>query len=245
MTHRISALIAALLLLTTVSMAQSLTHLYLVGDGVPGGVQELTTYPGTQLKYAGPLREGAVRIRNTEQHKVTTVYLKPSVEDACIVNHGIAFTTTRDSTSAVWNVPFTEDVFRFTVNVTERTLRGELFRPWNELFIVGGATTCGWPDDHTFLPLTRRQGEVCTYEWTGELRERPEHNESRRFKLTGQNAWDPKALHPFTADADVLKSSQLLTNGSADNKWSVSRNGIYHLVVDVFRETIQAEFLGE
>lgn len=223
--------------------AQNMSQLFIVGDGVPGGVQQLTAFPGTEHKFAGALRQGTVRIRNTEEHKSTTYYLKPSYEDSYIVNNGLAYTLSRDSTVSNWVVPFSEEMFRFTVNTTARTLKGELFRPWNELFVVGGAAECGW-EGHTFLPMTRLWDEVCTYQWTGELKERPEHGEPRRFKFAGQNAWEPKMLHPFTQDENILNSTQILTNGTADNKWSVFKNGYYRITIDVFRETIHAEYLG-
>ena len=140
-------------------------------------------------------------------------------------------------------VPLTEDVYRITIDLNAKTLTGELFRPWNELFIVGGATECGWVT-YTFLPFTRDEDEVCTWDWTGELKERPEYGEPRRFKFEGQNAWEPKVLHPFTQDEDILGSTQLLTGGTGDNKWSITKEGYYHIRVDVFRETVHAEYLG-
>ena len=216
-----------------------------VGTAVPGGIQELTAFPGNKFKYTGRLIEGGtLRFRNMEVPKGISVrYLKPTYENAYAVTGAIPFTMVRDSSGCEWVVPLTEDVYRITIDMTAKTLTGELFRPWNELFIVGGATECGWVT-YTFLPFTRDENEVCTWDWTGELRERPEFGEPRRFKFNGQNAWDPKVLHPFTQDEDILGSTQLLTGGSGDNKWSVRQEGIYHIRVDVFRETVQAEYLG-
>lgn len=216
-----------------------------VGTAVPGGIQELTAFPGNKFKYTGRLIEGGtLRFRNMEVPKGISVrYLKPTYENAYAVTGAIPFTMVRDSSGCEWVVPLTEDIYRITIDMTAKTLTGELFRPWNELFIVGGATECGWVT-YTFLPFTRDENEVCTWDWTGELRERPEFGEPRRFKFNGQNAWDPKVLHPFTQDEDILGSTQLLTGGSGDNKWSVRQEGIYHIRVDVFRETVQAEYLG-
>ena len=222
--------------------AQTVTQLFAVGSAVPGGIQELTPFPGNQWKFAGPLQQGELRIRTTEEHKASAYYLKPKYEDSYIINNGLAFSMARDTTTS-WYVPVTEERYRFTVNVTSKVLTGELFTAWNELFVVGGATEIGW-ESYIMLPFTRDPEELCTWEWTGELKNRPEHNEPRRFKLMGQNAWDPKALHPFTADEDVLTSQYLLTNGTGDNKWQTTKDGYYHIRVDVFRETIKAEYLG-
>lgn len=240
-----SCLFAAILILLSLSAkGQTVTRLYAIGTAVPGGVQELTVFPNNQFKFAGALQEGTLMLATSNNTSVSsTQYLKPSYEDAYIVNNGMTYTTTRDSTNAKWIVPFSEERFRFTVNTTARTVKGELFVPWNELFVMGGATECAWTT-YTFLPFTRLEDEICTWEWTGELKYRPENNEPRHFKFSGQNAWEPKMLHPFKADENVLESKQLLTNGAGDNKWSVINDGFYHIVIDVFRETIKAEYLG-
>ena len=232
-------------LLSSVS-AQDYSRFWAVGTAVPGGIQELTPFPNKQFKYTGRLIEGGtLAFRNMEIPQATTRYLKPTYEDAYAVTNTTPFTmaTARDSLASLWTVPLTEDVYRITIDINAKTLTGELFRPWNELFIVGGATECGWVT-YTFLPFTRDENEVCTWIWTGELKERQEFGEPRRFKFMGQNAWEPKALHPFTQDEDILSSTQLLTGISIDNKWSVRQEGYYHIRVDVFRETVQAEYLG-
>ena len=218
-----------------------------VGTAVPEGIQELTAFPNKQFKYTGRLIEGGtLYFRNKETPTATGVrYLKPTYENAYAVTGATPFTlvAARDSTASLWTVPLTENIYRITLDLNAKTLTGELFRPWNELFIVGGATECGWVT-YTFLPFTRDENEVCTWDWTGELKERPEYGEPRRFKFEGQNAWEPKVLHPFTQDEDILQSTQLLTGGSGDNKWSITKEGYYHIRVDVFRETVWAEYLG-
>ena len=226
------------------STAQTARY-WAIGTAVPGGVQELTPFPGNQFKYTGRLIEGGtLRFCNMEEPKGLSVrFLKPSCEDAYAVTNAMSFTLVRDSTTSLWTVPLTEDVYRITIDMNAKTLTGELFRPWNELFIVGGATECGWVT-YTFLPFTRDEDEVCTWDWTGELKERQEFGEPRRFKFEGQNAWEPKVLHPFTSDEDILQSTQIRTGGNADHKWSIRQEGYYHIRVDVFRETVQAEFLG-
>lgn len=230
-----------------ISFAQDLTHFWAVGTAVPGGIQELTPFPNKQFKYTGRLIEGGTLcFRNKELPTATGIrYLKPTYEDAYAVTNATPFTLAmaRDSLESLWVVPLTEDTYRITLDLNKKTLTGELFRPWNELFIVGGATECGWVT-YTFLPFTRDENEVCTWDWIGELKERQEFGEPRRFKFEGQNAWEPKVLHPFTQDEDILQSTQLMAGTSIDNKWSIRQEGYYHIRVDVFRETVRAEYLG-
>jgi len=229
------------------SISQDLSRFWAIGTAVPDGIQELTPFPNKQFKYTGRLIEGGtLRFCNKETMTASGVrILKPTYENAYAVTNTTPFTlaTARDSMASLWTVPLTEDVYRITLDLNAKTLTGELFRPWNELFIVGGATECGWVT-YTFLPFTRDENEVCTWDWTGELKERQEFGEPRRFKFEGQNAWEPKVLHPFSQDEDILQSTQLLTGGSADNKWSITKEGYYHIRVDVFRETVWAEYLG-
>ena len=232
-------------LLLSLQVLDAQTAYYITGSAVPDGVQQLVAFPNGQYKYAGTLYEGKLRVSNTPSPKTGTRYLKPTYEDSHVVNHGLPFTSVmaRDSLAAEWTVPFSEDRYRFTVDVQARILTGELFTPWNECFMVGGATSCAW-NTYTFLPFSRVENEICTWTWTGELKYRPENGEPRRFKIMGQNAWEPKSLHPFQQDADILTTSQLRTNGSDDFKWSVTKDGYYRVRVDIFRETCEAEYLG-
>ena len=222
------------------SAAQDMSRLFAVGSAVPGGIQELTPFPNKQFKYTGTLYQGTLAIRN---QGTLIRYLTPTYEDSYVVNNTLPYTLGRDSIASQWVVPVTEDIYRITVDLNAKTLHGELFTAWNELFIVGGATECGWVT-YTFLPFTRDPEEICAWDWTGELKERPEFGEPRRFKFNGQNAWEPKVLHPFTSDEDVLQSTQLCTGGTEDRKWSITKEGYYHIRVDVFRETVKAEYLG-
>ena len=51
-------------------------------------------------------------------------------------------------------------------------------------------------------------------------------------------------LHPFTQDASILSASQVWYNGSEDYKWAISKDGYYRIRINVFEETIEAEYLG-
>ena len=223
------------------SMAQ--TDLWITGSGVPGGTQQLVKVPSQQIfKFAGTLQPGEVKIMTTETPSATTKYLVPRYPDAYIVNNGIPFTQTTAADMPGWVVTFAEDRYRFTVDLSTSKLQGELFDAWDELFIVGGAVECGWTA-HVMLPLERVEGERCTYTWTGELKNRTENVEPRRFKLMGQNAWEPKHLHPYTQD-ELPQNTTCLRTGGDDTKWQINNDGFYRITVDVFRETFNAEYLG-
>ena len=64
------------------------------------------------------------------------------------------------------------------------------------------------------------------------------------FKFEGVEEWGQKELHPFSANADILHTS-LLRTGGKDTKWRIRRDGRYRLTVNILKETVKAEYLGE
>lgn len=143
-------------------------------------------------------------------------------------------------------MPFSEDTYRFIVDTAAKTVRGELFLPWNELLIAGSAFPGGsdseeWKRDN-MLPFLRDQDDPYVFEWTGELGIYDNVVEPGRFKLEGQMTWGPRELHPFVNDEDILEATQLRTGGD-DTKWRVVTPGVYRIRVNLFTETIHAELL--
>lgn len=238
---RFQTAIALLFVILSISFPPSLvaqSAIYATGSAVADGPVQLTRFPDGSFKFAGTLQEGTLLLRTTADETSTTRYLTPTYEDSYLINHGLTYRLTSTPDEG-WVVPVSEDRYRFTVNTSKRTVTGELFTAWNELFIVGGAVECGW-NSYVMLPFTRLDDEICTWRWVGELKERSENVEPRRFKFTGQNAWDPKVLHPFKADEDIMNTTYLRTGGSDDTKWQITSEGTYEITIDVFRETASA-----
>lgn len=240
--HNISALSAALLLAAFPVSASAFDALWITGDAVPGGKAQLLSMPDGSFKYAGSLLKGSLRIVTTENASAERKYVAPRYEDAYIVNNGEPYILSSDSTRDGWVVPFSEDFFRFYVDVSDTKVKGELFKPWHEVFIAGGAVDCGW---HAFLmdPMTQDAKDPCVWTWEGELKNRKENVEPKRFKLMGQDNWGPKSLHPYVQDEAALSSTVMRTGGD-DTKWSIGDDGYYRITVDVFHETFKAEYLG-
>ena len=225
------------------SAARAQSELWITGSAVPGGIQKLTVAPGHSFKYAGELDAGELRIQTTKKVGKDTRYYAPALPDANIANRGTAFTETADATTAAWQVSFGSANYRFTVDARGKSLRGEVFHPWGELFIAGGATEVGWKCEGKMLLMTQDLENPCVWTWEGELRNRPQFEEPRSFKFQGQDRWGPKALHPYTQGADILTDGQLRTGGD-DTKWTISREGRYRITVDVFHETVKAELIA-
>lgn len=219
--------------------------LWISGTAVPGGVQQLEAMPdGKTYKFAGQLLPGELIIQTTKKAGKSTRYIIPTLPDALIVSRGIRFRETTDapSAAATWQVPFENDLYRFTVSIARQQVSGEIFQPWGELFIAGGATEVGWACEGKMLLMKQDLENPCLWTWEGELRQHPDVEEPRSFKFQGQDRWHPKSLHPYRQGTDILSEPCLRTGGD-DTKWEVSRDGRYRIQVDLFHETVKAELL--
>lgn len=222
---------------------QAQTALWITGSAVPGGTQKLEAFPDGQFKFAGSLDAGELKVITTNGEQESTQYLAPRSFESYVVNKGLTYTRTRSAESAAWIVPFAENRYKFVVDTKAQTLTGELFVPWREVYLAGGACEIGW-NAFVMLPFTQDADDPYVFTWTGELKQRNENVEPRRFKMMGQNTWDPKSLHPYTQDEAALTSTQLRHRGD-DTKWEIAQDGIYRLTVNVFKDTFRAEYLGE
>lgn len=215
--------------------------LWITGSAVPGGAQKLEKVADNDYKYAGRLNAGELRVSTAKKPHKGNRYLTPTVADASLVNKGIAYSETADAQSAAWQVVVSEDRYRLHVYTDKKMLHGEIFQPWGELFIAGGATEAGWHEGKMLL-MKQDLNNPCLWTWEGELKRHPEVEEPTSFKFQGQDRWYPKNLHPYRQGTDVLKEHRLRTGGD-DTKWEISRDGRYRIVVDLFHETIQAEIV--
>ena len=215
--------------------------LWITGSAVPGGAQKLEKVADNDYKYAGRLNAGELRVSTAKKPHKGNRYLTPTVADASLVNKGIAYSETADAQSAAWQVVVSEDRYRLHVYTDKKVLYGEIFQPWGELFIAGGATEAGWHEGKMLL-MKQDLNNPCLWTWEGELKRHPEVEEPTSFKFQGQDRWYPKNLHPYHQGTDVLKEHRLRTGGD-DTKWEISRDGRYRIVVDLFHETIQAEIV--
>ena len=237
-----------------IARAAYVSKLYVRGSAIPGGVQELTPFNSrTYFKYHGKLLPGTFVITTSEQHRSGARYYKPAQFDSNVVNDGINYTSTTDSTAATWNVLFEADNYRFTVtpsSSTAGTMKGELFTWWYESWICGGCVednqTPGAGNWQITSGKAMEQSSLNPYEWTwtGELRNYTSNDEPKRFKINGQYGWSPKVLHPFRQDESILTASEIWYNGTSDYKWSIVKDGFYRITVNVFEETISGEYLG-
>ena len=235
------------------------THLYVRGSAVPGGVQELTRFSTSTtnkytFKFHGTLLPGDLYITTTDVPRASSRYYGPKLVDTGIVVAGADYTVKSDSVGAEWAVLFGGDNYRFTVDITNKQVTGELFSRWYEAWICGGCV-----EDEQGKDISGQEGhwqitagkqmeqswdDPNVFEWTGLLKAYSYNAEPKRFKINGQYGWGPKVLHPFTQDASILTAKQIWYNGSEDYKWRIVNDGYYRITINVFEETIRGEYLG-
>lgn len=215
--------------------------LWITGSAVPGGAQKLEKVADNDYKYAGRLNAGELRVATAKKPRKGTRFFSPVLMDANLVNKGIAYCETTDAKAPAWQVVVSEDRYRLHVYTDRKELRGEIFQPWGELFIAGGATEAGWKEGKMLL-MKQDLNNPCLWTWEGELKRHPEVEEPTSFKFQGQDRWYPKNLHPYRQGTDVLQNRRLRIGGD-DTKWEISRDGRYRITVDLFHETIQADIV--
>ena len=240
------------------SMVFAQTRLYIRGSAVPGGVQQLTRFSTKvsgqyTFKFHGKLLPGDLYITTTDSPRAASRYYAPKLVDTNIVTEKADYTQKADSTGAEWAVLFEADNYRFTVDVTNKQVTGELFVQWYEAWICGGCVEDeqgkGTDQEGHWQIASGKQMEQSwedrnVFEWTGLLKSYSYNVEPKRFKINGQYGWSPKVLHPFTQDASILTASQVWYNGSDDYKWRIINDGYYRIRINVFEETIEGEYLG-
>lgn len=228
--------------------AQNIVSLWATGTAVPEGTRQLTLRPDGIFCLKGALNDGELKLQTTETFvEGETQFLKPQYVDSYLVNFGLPYTLTKDETAEGWVVSFQEDLYLVQIDVNERTVRGDLFLPWNELLMAGSAHPGGadrreWSRDN-MSSFVRSQTDPYEFTWTGELNYYPDVVEPGRFKLEGQSTWGPRELHPWSQDEPVLESTKVRIGGP-DTKWSVSQNGTYRITVNLWTETFHAELLS-
>lgn len=257
-THQIYSLLSLFSILPLLPL-KAQTRLYVRGSAVPGGVQELTRFSTTttgkySFKFHGKLLPGNLYIATTETPRISTRYYAPKLVDTNIVTDKMAYASQADSIGAEWAVLFEADNYRFTVDVVNKQVTGELFSRWYEAWICGGCV-----EDEQGKGISGQEGhwqitagkqmeqswnDPNVFVWTGLLKAYSYNQEPQRFKINGQYGWSPKVLHPFAQDASILTAKQLWYNGTEDYKWRIISDGYYRITINVFEETIKGEYLG-
>jgi len=220
------------------------TELWMSGTAIPGGKLKMSALPSgekTKMRYIGELKEGAFSIASKETAGAGTEFFCPTLNGVDV----LGLTTTNLGTGATgsWAVGTPSTLYKITVDMFNKTMNAEIFQPWENLYIVGGATSVGW-DAGLALPLVKDAVNPAIFVFEGELRVAESGEDRNKFKLLGQLDWGSNSLHPYSADEPIIGSINVLAN-SGDDKWIINdaEQGNYRITVNTFTETIASIYL--
>ncbi|NDW11047.1 SusF/SusE family outer membrane protein [Dysgonomonas sp. 520] len=219
-------------------------ELWVVGSAIPNGIAKLSNAYGiANFLYVGELLEGDFKIITTESINEFTQYIVPLEEDVDITGE-TTFIITNDATVPGWNVWAADPVYKIKINLVGKKSNAEIFESRDKLYIVGGAVEIGW-NAGLALPFVKDLQNPDVFIFDGELKIRPEHEESNLFKILGQLDWNPYSLHPYNPNEPLLESKNLQIS-VGDNKWAIDedKQGRYILTVNTLYETIDAQYIG-
>ena len=222
-------------------------EVWIIGSAVPGGSIKLEVDREGSLGkffYYGKLLRGDLKLSYTDDNTTVGTRLVPVLEDIDICGES-GMKRTNDINEPGWNVTIEDDYYKLKIDVASLNIKGEIHNV-NELFIVGGATSVGWDAGNAIL-MEKDINNPFVFSFTGRLKVNDTADDRNMFKLLMQKWWGPESFHPITADEPIIGSSYITDNIAADYKWTIADNqqGNYHIVVNTFKETIRAEFLGE
>lgn len=221
----------------------SANDLWLVGSAVPCGIQKMEFYPDKSFKYFGMLNEGELYIITTEQINSSTSFIAPQSVNQALAGLSNRYTTSKTQEGSAWTVLKGGNDYRISIKKNGNYLNVEQVVPWADLYIVGGALA-GW-DAKKMERFSQDPYNPYVWTWVGRLQENPEFVEPLRIKLQGQRDWNPKGIHPYNQDEPILSGAIFCSvDNTPDNKWKIGDNGYYRLRVDIFRQTFNAEYLG-
>jgi hypothetical protein len=156
---------------------------------------------------------------------------------------GRKFETTNNASAQGWTVSVADAAYKVRVDFPSETVNGGIFTPWDNLYMIGGATEASWSKEQA-IPLVRDAQNPNLFVFDGELKIRSQNVEPNVFKFLGQLDWDPKSLHPYVANEPIIGSKYVWANTEDDNKWIIdeSQQGRYFIKVNLLLETIDAHF---
>lgn len=220
------------------------TSLWMSGTAIPGGKMKMTAPPSgdkTKFRYIGELKSGNFGICSTEAAGAGSEFFCPTTNGIDVL--GETSSELSGTSTGSWSVTNASQLYKITVDLFNKKMTAEIFEPWENLYMVGGATPVGW-DAGLAIPLVRDNVDPSVFVYDGDISIAPSGPDPNKFKILAQLDWGPNSLHPYSADELIIGSTNILMN-LGDDKWIVSpeQQGHYRITVNLFRETIFAEYL--
>lgn len=218
-------------------------ELWITGSAIPNNIAKLSNAYGiANFLYIGELKQGDFKIITTEAINDFTQYIVPLEEDVDVTGE-TRLVITGNAEAPGWSVQVDDPVYKIKINLVANKSNAQIFKSPENLYMVGGAVECGWNAGEA-IPMTKDEQNPDVFIFDGELKIRPDNEESNLFKILGQLDWNPYSLHPYNENEPILEAGFLQVS-TGDNKWAINENqqGRYILKVNTLYETIEARYI--
>lgn len=233
------------------------SQLYLTGSAIDNQVIPLTSLFGAEFKNHFFCKPGNLKLMDTPTVTERTTFYVPRLEDVDITYGNLyptAIRPTTDPGNPGWSVGVA-GTYTLYIEIPTYRQKARMFRQRDALYLVGGCCELPWNYwDESNMRFRRNPADNTEMIWEGELRldrlkDGVPAEEPGKFKiLTGQD-WNSETFHPYTPDQPLITGdgniSHARISGGDDLKWTITRNGIYRLTLNLLDETLKGELLEE
>ena len=226
--------------------------LYIVGDACisgwdPGSAPQMTqledgifTWTGTLLDNTGDNGNRGFKFLQARAWENSITVGDPESENVTITSGETQSLRVNDGSGNDnrFQVPVS-GVYTVTVNLNDMIMvcaEENSSTAFNQLFIVGDATTVGWDEQNALEMQTDGNG---IFSWTGELFGKTDDNAGIGFKFLTGRTWDnsitvgnPSSEY-VTINSGVEEILRVFNGGGNDNRFQVSEDDTYLVVVDL------------
>ncbi|GHV09894.1 hypothetical protein FACS1894162_1620 [Bacteroidia bacterium] len=218
------------------------TDVWAYGTAVSNEPVKLTKLPDGTFFYPGKFKVGELKFIDTETIGANTRYIVPATGSAPIAGQTV-YRIKNDATLPGWNISSASPFYKVKVNVSAKTVNGEYYSSFDEMYIVGGCTPNGW-DAENAIPLVQDPEDLNVFIFDGVLRLNPEEADNG-FRFIGQAGWGAIRFAAYVHGTPITAAQYYLPN-LEDYNWTIdeSQQGRYIIKVNTQYETIETQFVG-
>ena len=236
--------------------------LFMIGDATPGGwsMDDATAFTRDAankyiFSWEGELATGTMKACIVRDGTFSCPFIRPSSPDCEISAAGVAasdfvYTTDPDNQWRVteagkYRIVF--DLENYTIAVSKLTqgTPDPVVEPLESetLYMIGDATPGGWSMDDA-SQFTRDATNRYIFTWDGELKKG-----DMKACLVPDGTFSCPFVRPATAGCTIseagVSAPEFVYTTEPDDKWTVTREGKYHLVFDLEHRTFSATRTGD
>jgi hypothetical protein len=213
-------------------------QLWLIGDATPGGWGLSTLTPMIEsttdkfiFTYTGQFVPGEFKIATTNDYNAP--FYRPTTNHPSLSATSVQLNAGDPDNK--WQITAaTAGYYKITLNLHNNTISivsvPSPNPPYNQLWLLGDATTGGWSLDNA-TPLVQNASDHFIFTFTGVFT-------AGEFKIATAKDFNAPFYRPTTNDPDLSATTVQLNAGNPDNKWKIITAGIYKVTLNLHNNTI-------